>query len=416
MMRTRSSHEIGEQVTVSRVNPVYDGTCSNPWRVVATYYPSHVITLWEKWVTMEDFVTPDYHRRIRQGQIINNPMSKQTVIQENSVGTFDWDLIQYTLSCTPQKKIFSGSRDHGPASSLVLHGALGWGSLMTTPALSVQDVMDIATTAAWSKQQVNEAMILASLGELKETVSSITGIIKRAIGILKALKRFQLKVLVKEISPKELQNRYMEARYALRPLVYDVTQIIAAFNASKAGKRMTTRGYAADTSSSVRTGVVGYSNTYVKCLLDQSVQRSVSARSGVMSAVKKISSLQIWGGDQILGTMWELTPLSFIVDWFFNVAKTISALSPTRNLQYLASWIVVEDTILQTSQIAESVPLWPTTRIEEKSFSATGGISRTTVTKYRVVNPQVSVLPSFTLNLDAWKILDLAIILKNILK
>lgn len=415
MMRSRSSHEIGEQVSWSRLNqPVYAGTCTNPWNISTTYSYSGVVTLWEEWVTMEDFVTPDYHRRIRQGQIINNPMSKQTVIQQNSVGTMDWDLIQYTLSCTPQKQIYTGSRDHGAIDSLTWNG--GWTNLMTTPALDVQDVIDIANTSAWSKQQVNEAMVLASLGELKETISSIISILGRAIGILKALKRWQVKVLLKEISPKELANRYMEARYAIRPLVYDVTQIIAAFNASKAGKRMTTRGYAAETSSSVRTGWQGWNSAYATVKLSQSVQRSVSARSGVMAAVKKISNLQIWGADQILGSAWELVPLSFVVDWFFNVGKTIAALSPTRNLQHLASWCVVEDTVLQTSMVSESIPLWPTTRIYEKNFIATGGISRTTITKYRLVNPQVSVLPSFTVNLDAWKILDLAIILKNILK
>jgi hypothetical protein len=413
-MRYRSRVTNGPLLAAQRVNPAYAGICGNPWRIVATYYPSASFLGWVKTETMWDVVTPDFYRRRSQGKIINNYLDKTTVVEVEALGTFDWDLIQYTdQNCPPVTRLYTGSRDHGTVRSTAVVPTT---SYLAPPLLEDSDVRDIAVTNAFAKQKVNETMILATLGELGETITSLRSIFSRAIRIFMAVKRLNLKALGKELSPKELQNRYMEARYALRPLVYDVNQTLAAFNADRAGKRMTTRGFSSDSTASTRAGYVVRDDTYVKILTDQSVSRTITARAGVLSTIKKVSHLQNWGADQILSSAWELVPLSFVCDWFFNVGKTIAALSPTCGLQQLASWVVVEDTIIQSSWVSGAVPKWPTTRIHEKSFSCSGAISKTTIRKYRVPNPQVSVLPSFDVKLDGWKILDLAIIMKNIFK
>lgn len=406
-MRIRQRVPSTYSVTYTHQYTAWSGTTSDPWRVSANT-TNNVAQSFRQDRYMEDVVTPNFRKLISLGHVINNPMYKYEVEELFAGGNLDMKFIQYS---TTNPVYYTG------------WGAVGkWaGGLMTgscyksAPSVDVQSVQDKAVTDAFAKNKANDTLLLATMGELRETVSSLSSIFKRAARILWAVKRANFRALRKEITPKELSSRYMEARYALRPLVYDVTQTLEAFNNEQKQKRFTARAFASESGTDSDV-VLGYTHTNYQIYFARSVQRTVEARSGVLSAVDTLSRINVWGLDQVASSAWELVPLSFVVDWFFNIGKLVAAWSPTMGLRQLASWVVIKDVTIQSSRVDHTVCLQPTVRIHQRYMNYTAAAVKTTSSKRRIVNPALNIYPSFNVRLDGWKLLDLGIILKNILK
>jgi hypothetical protein len=112
--------------------------------------------------------------------------------------------------------------------------------------------------------------------------------------------------------------------------------------------------------------------------------------------------------------MWELTPFSFIADWFFNIGQTISSWTPNPGVKELASWVttVEEDFCEITSPaFARTYDVYT----YEDSYSGSGiKMSKKVKTITRTPSPTKSIMPRFKLKLNAFKLLDLAIIGKTL--
>lgn len=406
-MRVRES-SLPTVLNTSTHYKYYSGTPSNPWRVTIDRIDQHVAQS-SLYSYMEDYVTPHFRKRIANGEIINNPMAKTAVVESLSGGSFSIKLITYSTS-TPV--YYTGWESVG-----TWYGSLyGKANQYKAPvSIDVTDLRDRAVVEAHSKNKANDTQLIATIGELKETVNSIRDITWRAVKICKAVRRANLKALAKEITPKELANRWMEARYALRPLVYDVSQTLDAFCNDAKTKRITARGFRTEWANASDEVLIHGSSDF-DIYAARSVVQSVEARAGVLSYVDTLTKANIWGVDQVASSAWELVPLSFVVDWFVNVGKTIAAWEPTIGLKALASWVVTRDVTVQQTQVSRCVAKWPTVRIQERSISHTCSCTKTTSVTRRIVNPELPVFPRFDVKLDGYKLLDLGIILKNILK
>jgi hypothetical protein len=157
-----------------------------------------------------------------------------------------------------------------------------------------------------------------------------------------------------EIRPKELAQRYMELRYAIRPLIYDVNGIIAVLEKdTRLYDRFTGRGSASATAS---TGdlIEGHSIEWnATADTERSATYYVSARAGVLYHVN-VNQLRLLGVDQLLETAWELIPFSFIVDWFVGVGQAIAAATPTIGATQLASWVTVKETFVSSNRMGNT--------------------------------------------------------------
>lgn len=354
---------------------------------------------------MEDVVTPNYRRRIASGAIINNPMKRLDTFEKFSGGAVYQAFI----------KDEGGGRKTGFKDTGVWKGCLYNEASRYKPvgSLSVSSVKDRAVTDAFAKCSVNEAEILATMGEMNETIASLRNIFKRAANIVLALKKFNLKRLAKECSPKELADRYMEARYALRPLVYDATNVMNALQKVVNHDRLTSRGGATETCT-VTDEILLKNNMYYKIYATRNTVFTVTARAGVLASLTHVNALNVWGFDKILSSAWELVPLSFVLDWFFNVGRTIQAWEPKVGMSTLASWVTVEQTTIQTCTISRCEALWPTSSIIEKEITYSAMCYKITTNKERFTSLSPPVWPSFDVKLDTLKLLDLGLIIKNI--
>lgn len=395
-MRTRT-HTSGTTQTYECPNGKInaDGSFSAPTSIWKTYsIPRYTYDC------MNDVVTPHFHRLKNRGIIINNPMDKTVIVEDISATPF----IQRWATTTGGGYWYNGivSFTYAANSNAYLTGS----------SIDVDRLKDIAVTSAWSKMDRSEIAALATAAEGRETIGSLISIMKRVVNVTRAIRKLNVRALKKEIKPKELANRYLEARYALRPMYYDAKGVMAAWYQAAVPTRQTYRGYATDSVTSIANDQVLYQSQYSKIVGTKTVSRTVEVRSGVLAKVEDVSRAMAWGLDQPFEAIWELIPYSFIVDWFFNVGKTIASWTPNVGLKELASWCVVNDTTLQ-SITGTGIPLYPNTNILYRELEFSGYRSRSVSSKTRIVSPTRSFVPSFTVRLDALKLLDLVLIAKN---
>lgn len=412
-MRNRSSSVISDVTDQNVVLTTIDGTCSSPEHEsssdsVKTNQGLRVDS------EMNDIVTPNFKKLVAQGVVINNPMDRTVTTWESSLVPVDhvhhhrkWD-----TTCSPDKYTHYGTRSKG-VRPMADHYRTWSQFLAVSDSINVQSLIDRAVTQAWANVELSEADVLASIGEGKETVVSMIAIIKKVIKLAINAKKLRFKELRGQFSPSELKELWMEARYAIRPLVYDAKAVIAAYKFEEPEDRLTFRGYAEDywSDSYTQREQISSATRYTDYVYQSS--RSVQVRSGVLTQVKAVSNLNVWGGDKWIETMWELTPYSFIIDWFFNVGQTIASFTPEMGLDDLASWYVVHDLTYQIISITGSginPCTWSNECLENRWNIGPGYMSKTVDKKYRVPNPKRSFVPSFKLKLDPAKLLDLVII------
>lgn len=394
---------------------------------------------------MMDVVTPDFQKLKNQGVIINNPMARERITYE------------FLPSLVRDSRFRYGGRSGQYISPEFAHLEITKFSRTLPDLVAFQSSLEqyhnyeaLAVTRAWANVAVNEAMLLASLGELPETlrwmshvlqrVLSITRMLRSKSALLRNLPQLARAVMDKEIptvqklarnsargvtgktdSISEFANLWLEYRYAIRPLIFEYKQCLEALQKIiKKGTRETARGKELNLykSSNVETFVrSGYSVDVTNTVRRDSAS-SLTARAGVLFEIENDLDvlLAVWGLDQPLESVYELVPFSFILDWFFNVGDVISSWSVNSSLRPLSSWV--------TYRIQHVESLTATSM----SFSGKNGYTwvgapdvahgKSTVSVDRVwrrPSPERPILPRFDLKLDLAKIIDLGAIGRSIL-
>lgn len=359
-----------------------------------------------------DVSTPNYIKRSKAGEIINNPLYLELETWKSNVPTLNSE--NYYLDSHGCKV---GGRVLGPyAPELLLGDSRTCTRYLGKPTIDTGRLSDIAITEAYSRIDFSEAALLATLGELPETISGLISIFKRSIKIFRAIRKFDIKALLGEISPKELADRYMEYRYGIRPLLYDVKSILSAYNSTqKKFDRYTFRGKASASAQAGPTEFTYYANSVFAYKAYASVKREVTARAGCLTHLHALSKLNVWGLDQPIETLWELLPYSFVIDWFFNIGKTIASFTPEAGCEILASYVTMED-ITSWSISGGHVTAVPGSGYTYATTTYSPEYSKVSRIKARTPNPSRPILPSFDVRLDSLKLLDLAIIIRNLLR
>lgn len=367
--------------------------------------------------TCEDVVTPGFRRIINSGGILNNPFRKQT---RTVVGLTPGNYVhQYqkvnSTRCTTNGEYYTQVYKHTGQFVPAHPGFLD--TEVASQALALKTAAkNLAVVQAHAGVDVSKIQALVTIAEARKSVDSMAQISRKAIRILRNVRKLNLRDLRGEISPQALSDAYMEARYAIRPLIIDANNVR---NYVSHGQPRHVR----DTSlgSAVQQG--SWSDTLetdlswlTKVTWNRTTEYTVSANAGVLYSAD-VSRLTAAGGDQLAETLWELTPFSFIADWIANTGDLIAAWTPNAGVCALASWVTCrEDWKAQVS--AQSVRStastigWTTTSL---SFSGCSALSQDLVLE-RTIDPPLPVLPDFTVNLDGYKLLDLGIILRGIFR
>lgn len=370
--------------------------------------------------TTTDWSSGNYPKRIKAGEVLNNPFHSILVKETpRKVGTYEHVYrnpnTSLCYSHTPAQSHYTYHKYVG--QNAILGSTTGGGYLsLSDRASRRQAVIDLAVTEAFANIDISSMQALVTVAESGKTIDSMRAILYRAYKILRNVRKLNLSGVLKELSPAELADRYMEARYAIRPLMIDARNIVGALQRERRHIRKTFIGVAADSVTSTAT-VTNVGSIYLTEIdISKQLAYTVSARAGVLCDVD-IAASTIMGLDQIAESLWELVPFSFIVDWFTNVGDLIAAYTPNAGVNQLASWVSVREELTLTNQVIAHRSIANTAGYVNVSITSPGGfMQKTELVRERIVNPLLSPFPRFDINLDGYKITDLGIILKNVLR
>lgn len=417
------------------------GTCTvQPPPLYTDITRSDVVVTAKSEEYIADVVVDNFEALSARGHIFNNPLDKLDT-------SFVWPLIEIVgnakgekYTCTPLRWITQITHDvSGPMRTDRLTWSKGFWCEMPPLDDDIADATSLAVNEAWANISSDQILALVSLLESEKTMKGILDSGKRVIRFLKNVKRLQLKQLFKqfghlnlhmrqkawrqvreEFSLDALADRYMEARYGWRPLYYDMVGAMNALKAEFKSVRQTFRGYEAFSRSGSDTSVGSYALqpwATGQCFLSQNWRTEVVVKAGVLCDVD-FTKLDPWGFTKIPETIWDLTPYSFVVDWFFNVSDTLSAWTPDVGLSPMASWVKVVRLDTQISELAGANLLLSSA---PANYRYTGSLtasmptaSYTTRSVMRAPNPRRDLLPTFKMRLNTAKLIDLAIIGKNL--
>lgn len=362
---------------------------------------------------VEDVSTPGAKKLIRNGVIINNPMRIHSYDTRN----------QPAIHCHHRTtKMVDGSEVGYNWVGTVVPFAeeygrpdlLGW---LPQFAAAKAACMNDAVLRAHANVNPSELMALASIGESCKTYKFLADSSRRVLKIAHDAAHFKLRELRKQISPKELKDRYMEARYALRPLAYDVAGVLDSISAKRGSIRKTYSG-SANGQSEYSDKLIGAGFWYESvCDVNRKATYTVSAKAGVLCSSDR-QLADIVGLHQIPQTLWELTPLSFVVDWFAGVGTVVGAWTPKVGVNQLASWVTVKQKYV-TQNTCGSLRSSADSRIWSKDNFTTGSqfsYGREELVLERFVEPALSIVPPVEIKLDRYKLLDLGIMLAQVAK
>lgn len=240
--------------------------------------------------------------------------------------------------------------------------------------------------AAAARIYSRSADALTFIAELKKTISGFRGLQKR------------LADLIRNPSFKRYGRAWLEGRYQWRTLMFDIADFNQALNhfdesRTRFSERVGTTFREIEMSTAVfngqgaATGYFQYNDTY-----------EIGVRGSVVADFRP----QRFSFNPVV-TAWELVPYSFVLDWFLSVGDAIEALSLglTSEGQTSAGGYFISCE-RQFDLVLTSINLNGYTNYQR---TITGHL---TVTRTLRIPTSVSYLPHLRVNLDGFKLIDLA--------
>lgn len=217
-----------------------------------------------------------------------------------------------------------------------------------------------------------------AVGERKQTIDLLVNTARRIANSVMCLRKGNWAQAARHIgytpSPKEakrlrvfqrgqlyggkpLANAWLELKYGWQPLLSDVYGSATALAARAAAgnlfevARSTARGKSNSGGSAVFSSKVGggsnkFTNNYSE-VRDQVVKYYVKYKI----TDETMSTVSALGFINPLVVAWELTPFSFVVDWFLPIGNWLSTFGATAGKTFLSGWSSRQDRTRYTARI-----------------------------------------------------------------
>lgn len=397
--------------------------------------------------SITDVIIPSYESRSAKGEIFNNPLTQSKILEEKSIGNYHR---QQTVSKTGTLTTISlqdGTINLAQALQNEGLGAyLSYYPVITPSASVLSERSAQAVTKSFANRTPADVLSIVTALELIKSVTTVTGILKTVKKNAHRLRKNLTKVRRNKYSPynikpddyktkfvdslKDLSSKsfrelrtyeelWMEARYNLRPLYYDIMGTSKALSQPlKENSRQTSRGFTTYTDEVISEYTQHVGGTYTS--YDVNIRRrsalNVAFRAGVLSQIESETRAAKLGLYEIPRSIWDLVPASFIFDWFYDIGSLISAWTPRMGSKTLASWVV--QTIEQIQSVEMDISNVQGGSVNgylyEFDLSYTGlRNTRITTVKTRTPNPTREIFPTLDVRIDPAKLIDLGIILKQ---
>lgn len=382
MSRTRTQ---GNPQAITRIHEQRNYACSSTgWETVSSAVG---IPMGRK-VTMTDEVIPHFHKRVRNGEMFFNAMTRTesefTISQTQNLHT----------RIKPQYCPNGNLHEYRWGDGLHINeraAVHGFGSVGAGNVISENDIANLcseASTKLLSKRGRSTSNLWESLAEYQQAAGMLGGVAKRTNSFL-TRKNVGAQVT-------DLAALWLTYRYGLRPAISDVLMIVKGLEKKTGNIRVTSRVTAQLSNSSTvvvpQVDMSGWGKlTYNIHKNDEVVVRAMSLDELIATRAYNIGM----SGKDLLTTPWEVIPASFVWDWFFNVGDFLGAIVPTFQVNQLGSCL----TILRTSSAVLQTQLFEPnlTNGWDNLEGISGTATRSDIVKTRVglSNPKLLVKSDF---------------------
>lgn len=355
---------------------------------------------------MKDFITPNAKRLMREGKVINNPARSLFITSTPLISS-----VNRTVPGSNAWENDQGAWQSAAFGRLVV-GDENDPSLYPYDSLKVDRLSRLATINTWKNVQPPQSQALVSWAEKSKTwetlyrrakqladiVQSVRkGDIKRLEDLLpgKRTKNYPRRVVMwdsfsdvpltdrrgkpvsryghkfkREFDPKTASSAaklWLEYRYGWSPIVYDMVDMLKATYAEdlrlsrQARPFLTAHGQAKDKWEdsmplSVVLGNIGILGTR-KVNYELEVRGYILYRDDAVSLFRRLNDFGIFDAPRAI---WELAPLSFVVDWFVPVGDFLGAIQPKVGVEIIASGNVARyRTLIEQSGYQYGTPDYP---------------------------------------------------------
>lgn len=287
---------------------------------------------------IDDVVTPYFAQRVKRGELIMNPMAIQRATRGACIISF---------KAGPWPTWYNGGYElyEGDISSY----------FSTIPSLTVIHDDDhnrrgeVALIKAYAK--MNDSVLMG--GELAATLNQTIGMLRRpfhgAIDLCAKMHKYRAKRLGKTArsATKATADAWLEYRYGWKPLIGDTQSIIDASHklVAQVGKRRLTARASEEIKFELSDPFEMPIYPPLKAVGVRTARGHEQAHAGVIYEAKpqtKVQQLTAMLGlrpQDVPATLWELTPWSFVVDWFVNVGPWLRAVTPNPEVTVLGNWV-----------------------------------------------------------------------------
>lgn len=357
-----------------------------------------------------DVRSKNFRARMKRGEIIVNDFRLERVVRNHSQTSFvlgpypnyhQGYVIRYEGSVAEHLELVA------PVPESHLSGSIpsGMGAKAITSCLA----------------KINSSELCS--GEILKDLDATVQMLRRPFGtsrdLLKKIRWRRDKYLKKSASNfvSATRNAWLEARYGLIPTLCDIEAITDKCmfnrNAYVTRRRLVARSGVSEecdkTSSYDQVGLP-WTTTW---RFGGTVQRkhSVAVSAGIIYDVENYTSTEEIGRflgtrpSDMLPTLWERMPYSFVVDWFLNVGQWLTAISPNPYANVKGSWI----TTINNDQVVYhpgtiDIDVWvPTKKTETRSHA---GYSNMNTIITREANPPLTATLAFDAKLSTLQSID----------
>ncbi len=307
--------------------------------------------------SMEDVVTPNFHKALANGSIINNPCDythRTYSVKDGSVtgaqippgtGWFNYD---GPVTAKWRDDVLNSGQD--PWSN---HGYASVDTARLRQTARVNALSNVDTTAYAFGEDI---------GELRETVRFIKNPVSSLVDVGRAFRARVLKLVDSGWDlAAAVASVHLSARFALMPLIRSSHDAVDAFVGlpKQPPKRLNARGFAADDAESKDSAsyVVGSSTVTFDRRSSVSEQHHATIHYEVSNPVSRTRWALGLRAKDIPDVMWQLLPYSFMVDRVVDITSfirsTINLVDP--NVKILAASHTVREEYSEELTLTDKV-------------------------------------------------------------
>lgn len=296
--------------------------------------------------SMQDEVIPDFRKRIKAGEVINNAASRCCDVTHWPL--FDTYNKYYSYNTRYEVQGTTGAYEVYPAKPDLLE-------------LSSSELESMAAEAfSNARSRVADAAVgyAETLAEWRQTVDMFTDTLKSVVKftrLAKAKKWKALKYPKNRKLAKDAANAWLQYRYGVRPLISEVCNTLDAFR-TKVQLRQTARYF--DVYQDFDSQEYEDTNRYSTVKVSGSVSKSVDIQTSAGCMFDFLNTnwelANRFGFNDLFTLGWELVPYSFVIDWFIPIGDMLSFMVPKVGYNIRASWTKVAITSTTTKTIERS--------------------------------------------------------------